>query len=376
MSTPAFIPGLDLSRLLFEEAVAPLLAEEHPGLRYAAARVGSGSEVLGFDTPRSADHEWGPRLDLFVSARDADELAGPIRTLLSERLPKRIGGWPTNFREKDDPLDPVGQMAETPGPVNHRISVQSVSGWLRRQLGVDGLTDPTTLEWLAMPQQRLAEAAGGAVYRDDTGELTRARAMLTWYPDQIWRYLLACQWQRISQQEAFAGRAAEVGDELGSALVVARLARDLVRLALLFARRYAPYDKWLGSAFAQLPSAQRLGPRLRGAVGASDHETRERELARAYAIAGQLHNETGLTAAIDPTPRHYYGRPFLVLHAERFAEALRATISDPELRTLPATGGVDQWADSADLLHQPAAIRAALHALATEPGRLGVDSVR
>jgi Domain of unknown function (DUF4037) len=368
VTSPAFIPGLELSRVLFEEAVAPLLAEEHPGLRYAAARVGSGSEVLGFDTLRSADHEWGPRLDLFLSARDADELAEPIRALLSERLPKRIRGWPTNFREKDDPLDPVGRMAEASGPVTHRVSVQSVSGWLRHQLGVDGLTDPTTLEWLAMPQQRLAEAVAGAVYRDDTGELSRVRGMLTWYPDQIWRYLLACQWQRISQQEAFVGRAAEVGDELGSVLVVARLARDLVRLALLCARRYAPYDKWLGSTFAQLPSAQRLGPHLRGAVGASDHGTRERELARAYEIAGRLHNETGLTARIDPTPRNYYGRPFLVLHAERFAEALRATISDPQLRALPATGGVDQWTDSTELVHEPAAIRAALGALATEAG--------
>jgi hypothetical protein len=360
---PDFLPGLELSRLLFEEAVAPVLAEEHPRLRYAAARVGPGSEVLGFDTPRSADHEWGPRLDLFVADQDAGDLAEPIRTLLGERLPKRIRGWPTNFREKDDPLDPVGQMHETPGPVNHRVSVQSIPGWFGHRLGWDGMREPTMLEWLAMPQQRLAEAVGGAVYRDDTGELTRARAMLAWYPDQIWRYLLACQWQRISQHEAFVGRAAEVGDELGSSLVVARLARDLVRLALLLARRYAPYDKWLGSAFADLPSAERLGPHLRRAVTASDHETRERELARAFEVAGELHNEAGLTAPIDPTPRHYYGRPYLVLRAERFAEALRATISDPELRRLPATGCVDQWADSTDLLHQPAAIRAALGAL-------------
>ncbi|MFE9889759.1 hypothetical protein [Streptomyces scopuliridis] len=49
---PAFLPGLELSRILYEEAVRPLLDDAFPGLRHAAARVGTGSEVLGFDTPR------------------------------------------------------------------------------------------------------------------------------------------------------------------------------------------------------------------------------------------------------------------------------------------------------------------------------------
>src|SRR5205814_1131429 len=55
MADPTFLPGLELSRALYEEAVRPILEEAHPDLRYAAARVGSGSEVLGFDSSRSAD---------------------------------------------------------------------------------------------------------------------------------------------------------------------------------------------------------------------------------------------------------------------------------------------------------------------------------
>ncbi len=68
---PVFLPGLDLSRILYEEAVRPVLDAEYPGLRYAVARIGSGSEVIGFDTARSADHAWGPRLDLFLEPADA-----------------------------------------------------------------------------------------------------------------------------------------------------------------------------------------------------------------------------------------------------------------------------------------------------------------
>ncbi|MGD6748549.1 DUF4037 domain-containing protein [Streptomyces sp. BH105] len=59
----------------------------------------------------------------------------------------------------------------------------------------------------------------------------------------MWRHLLACQWQRISQEEAFVGRCAESGDDLGSALVAGRLVRDLMRLCLLPDRRCAPYGK-------------------------------------------------------------------------------------------------------------------------------------
>jgi len=56
-----FIPGLELSRRFYWEAVRPVLDAEFPGLRHSAALIGTGSEVLGFDTPMSSDHHWGPR---------------------------------------------------------------------------------------------------------------------------------------------------------------------------------------------------------------------------------------------------------------------------------------------------------------------------
>lgn len=62
--------GLDLCRVFSFEAVQPILERVFPGLRYAAARVGPGSDVLGFDTARSVDHDWGPRLELFLSTDD------------------------------------------------------------------------------------------------------------------------------------------------------------------------------------------------------------------------------------------------------------------------------------------------------------------
>ncbi|WP_202870597.1 DUF4037 domain-containing protein [Kribbella sp. VKM Ac-2571] len=103
----------------------------------------------------------------------------------------------------------------------------------------------------------------------------RVRDALAWYPDQIWRWTLACQWSRIAQEEAFVQRTHEVGDELGSRVVAARLVRDLMRLAMLQARTYAPYSKWLGTAFARLGHPDGLdvalatGPRRCSMLGGS-----------------------------------------------------------------------------------------------------------
>jgi hypothetical protein len=41
-----FIPGIELSRRFYAEAVGPILRRGLPGLRHTAALVGYGSEVL------------------------------------------------------------------------------------------------------------------------------------------------------------------------------------------------------------------------------------------------------------------------------------------------------------------------------------------
>ncbi|ETK30618.1 DUF4037 domain-containing protein [Microbispora sp. ATCC PTA-5024] len=369
--TPEFLPGLELSRILYEQAVRPILAEECPGLPYAAARLGPGSEVLGFDTARSTDHDWGPRLEVFLAPEAAAEHGAGVSRLLAERLPKQVRGWPTHFR-RPDPGSPVAHMETTDGPVDHRVTVTDLGGWLTARLGFDpGRAEPATRDWLATPQQNLAEVTAGAVFHDGPGSLTAVRRRLAWYPDQVWRYLLACQWQRISQEEAFAGRCAEVGDDLGAALVAGRLARDLMRLCLLLGRRYAPYGKWLGSAYARLPVAGALTPSLRGAVAAARHPERERHLCDAYETVAALQNRSGLAEPVDPACRQYHGRPFRVLHAERFAHALAATLTDPALRALPLSGSVDQWADGTDLLGRREPVRAAVDALLRRSAPVG-----
>ncbi|MEU9290144.1 DUF4037 domain-containing protein [Streptomyces sp. NPDC048275] len=358
---PTFIPGLELSRRFYTDAIRPLLEEAAPGIPHSAARLGSGSEVLGFDTPRSADHEWGPRLQLFLRRRDVSRHAGRIRHVLAEHLPKTFHGYPTNFAPTGD--RDIRVMQTTDRPVHHRVEVTHSLAWFTHVLGFAPSSDITLADWLATPTQLLAEATGGAVFHDGLGELIPLRTTLRWYPHDVWLHVLACQWQRISQEEAFVGRCGEVGDELGSAVVAARLVRDLMRLCLLMDRRYPPYSKWLGSAFARTPWGPRLTPDLTATLAATDWRTREQRLAHAYETVAGLHNQLNLTDRVDPATRSYHSRPFQVLRADRFTKALTARITDPALRDLPPVGSVDQFLDSTDVLSRPELARAVSHAV-------------
>jgi hypothetical protein len=365
MTTPSFIPGLELSRRFYLEAVRPLLDEAVPGMTHSAARLGSGSEVLGFDTARSADHEWGPRLQVFLHPQDVTRHGTKITALLSERLPKTFSGYPTHFAATGE--SGIGVMRTTDGPVHHRVEVTDLSTWFTAQLGFDPAKGITLTDWLATPTQRLAEVTAGAVFHDGLGHLVPGRTALDWYPHDLWLYLLACQWQRISQEEAFVGRCGEVGDELGSAVVAARLVRDLMRLCLLMDRRYPPYSKWTGSAFARTPQGPALTPVLTAVLAATDWHAREHHLARAYETVAAAHNQLGLSDPVDPATRPYHDRPFQVLHAERFAGALTTCITDPAIRALPTIGTVDQFIDSTDVLSRPELTRAATRATVSSP---------
>ena len=221
--------GLELSRRFPFEAVRPILEREFPEVEHAAALIGHGSEILGFDDERSRDHEWGPRVQLFM--RDLDGADEIVRTMANV-LPRSVAGFPTNFGPTDEEGTVVLAELET-GPINHRVETIVLADYLRAELGVDPLEGFTTTDWLATPTQRLLESTAGEVFIDPIGDLTRVRELLAWYPHDVWLHVMAGHWRRVAQLEHFLGRTGSVGDELGSRVIAAWFVRDLMRLALL-----------------------------------------------------------------------------------------------------------------------------------------------
>ncbi|MEK7766302.1 MAG: DUF4037 domain-containing protein, partial [bacterium] len=332
MTRPLPLRGIELSRAFYEEGVRPVLNRAFPGLRHSAALLGSGSEVLGYDDGRSPDHDWGTRVQLFLSARDHARLARRIARALATGLPRTIRGHSTHWFPRNEHLGTGQPVPAGNGPVSHRAKVTTVRAFFLGHLGFDPSRGVRTADWLAAPQQRLLTVTAGAVHHDGLGALAPIRRRLAWYPAPVWRALLAAQWRRIQQEEPFPGRCAEAGDELGSRVVAARLVRDLMRLGFLLDRRYAPYSKWLGTAFMRLPRARRMAGSLRAVLAARTWPARERALGRACRIAARLQNALRLTKPVPVSWSRFHRARARVIHADRFEDALRATLPPGRLR--------------------------------------------
>ncbi len=348
-----FIFGKQLSQQFYQEVVRPLLDIHFPGLGHAAALIDSGSEVLGFDDAMSTDHHWGPRLLLFLDEADHTRHAQAIHDTLALQLPYEFKGYPTNFTP---PLaeEGVTQLLQpiSEGPINHRVTVHTLPGFIRAYLNFD-LSRPLELaDWLTFPEQKLRTLTTGPVFYDALG-LEQVRGRFHYYPHDIWLYQLASAWTRISQEEHLMGRAGLAGDELGSALIGARLVRDIMRLWFLMHRTYAPYPKWFGTAFKQLPGATELEPLLRQALHAETWPERENYLVPAYETLATRHNELALTEPVATNVVPYFNRPFRVITFNGVIGALEGQIEDEAVKNLllrPRIGSIDLFSDSTDIL--------------------------
>jgi hypothetical protein len=348
---PAFMPGLELAGLYYEEAVRPILQADFPDLAHSAALLGPGSEVLGFDTEMSADHSWGPRLILFLADGAHGRLARELHQTLGYKLPLTFRGYPTHFEEMPDEPGTALLKATAERPINHRVQITTLPALIRRTIGIELDREMRLLDWLTIPEQDLRSLVAGAVYHDGLHVLESMRRKLAYYPHDLWLYLLSAQWQRIGQEEPFVGRAGIVGDQVGSAVIAARLVRDLMRLCLLMEKQYAPYAKWFGSAFAQLDCAPRLAPVLGRVLAAAEWQDRERYLNAAYEIVAAMHNDLAITAPVATRVSPFHERPFLVIQGESIATAIWEAIQDEEVQALPyGVGKVDQYVDSTDVL--------------------------
>jgi hypothetical protein len=342
--------GFELSRRYYEEAVRPILEGAVPGVPYAAALIGEGSEVLGFDTEMSQDHDWGPRLQVFLSTDDFEPNRDEIMWALNGRLPATFLGLPTTFAANDDG---TGRL-EVGG--SHRVAVDTLDRFVSSYLGFDIHDEIRPADWLSFPEQKLRTLIEGAVFHDEIG-LDSQRGRFEYYPRDVWLYQLASVWESIGQEEHLVGRAGYVGDELGASLIASRLVRDMMRLAFMLARTYSPYPKWFGSAFKRLPLAERLTPLLGAVIRSIGWKERDDRLAATYECVAEMQDASGLLPPVENPVRPFFGRPFhVVQHHAEYAQGLRGLIQDPEVARIAARrniGGIDVFSDSTDLLSYP-----------------------
>lgn len=128
----------DADRVLLAQA---LTAGGRGGVGYLAGRLGSGSDVPGFDDATSADHDFGCRLTVLVDDRHAPQLAD-LDAALSDRLPDDLDGWPVRFSTTWD------------GRPTHKVDLHTVCDFARTRLGFDLRSPLSAPQGCASPASR------------------------------------------------------------------------------------------------------------------------------------------------------------------------------------------------------------------------------
>lgn len=338
--------GRELSRQYYYQVVSAVLDNRWPGRPRAAGRLGTGSDVLGLDDEMSRDHDWGLRLNLFVGEADITD----VRAHLDASLPDSFLGHPIRFAF-------TGQDR-----AEHHVEVDSASAFAIARLGFDPRRNMQPQDWLSLTGQAVLEIVGGPVFADTSGELTAIRAALQWYPDDLWRYVVACDWLRIEDELPLMSRAGDRGDDLGSRVIAARLVDILTHLAFTLERRWMPYPKWRGTLLNQLPSASELTPAFEAVLDARQWQARQDAIGTAIDRLHDLQQRAGLVWA-DPATVPFWDRPYLQPHPD-IAPNLLASITDPAVRALPrGPGSIEQRTDNVAVLVDPAARRHAVSVL-------------
>lgn len=342
-----FIKGLELCEGFFNECAKPVIDKYFPNLQYSAGLIGYGSDVLGYDDEVSRDHMWGPRFYMFLGEKDINK-KDEIFKKFAESLPYEYMGYSVNFTEPD-PNDCGVQHPQfiNSGKVNPLIFIQTFDEFLIDEIGTADLDNITLLDWLAFSEHRLLSLVSGKLFVDKLNiknQIDRIR----FYPDAVKLYLIASQWQIISSEQAFVKRCGEVGDEIGSQIICARIAERLMRLCFLYKDAYAPYSKWFGTAFNKLDNNEDIKIKINAALKANDLTKRENNLVEAQTLVADLHNASGITDKVDYNIESYFGRDIKVIFADKFVDATVEKLKGTAFENIPLIGTMSQFGGLSD----------------------------
>ena len=222
-----------------------MLREQFPDWegRIAVGLVGRGSECFGYDDALSRDHDFEGGFCLWLT--DEDDAAIGVAL---ERAYRAL---------------PLERAAQRSLMAEQSRGVRRISDFYRRYLGTPGAPEDWR-QWLYLPESALAEAANGAVWRDDLGVFTAVREkLLHGMPEDVRRKKLAARAVEMAQSGQYNyDRCLRHGEEGAAVLALADFVRAACGMIYLLNRRHMPYYKWMLRGMDELA----LLAELRGAL--------------------------------------------------------------------------------------------------------------
>ncbi|MBQ7283619.1 MAG: DUF4037 domain-containing protein [Oscillospiraceae bacterium] len=223
--------GLELSRHYYEEIGRPVFQEKFAEYmpRIAAGLVGEGSECFGFDDEISRDHDFGPGFCIWLCKEDYEKIGAEMQAAYMD-LPKEFMGFPARK------TSPRG---------GGRVDVFEISAFYHQFVG-SYQPPKSMMEWLYLPEHKIATAVNGEVFEDNLGQFTAMRnTFLAYYPEDVRIKKIAARAAAMAQSGQYNyGRCMRRGDTVAAQLAEAEFIKAALSMLHLLNKHYCPYYKW------------------------------------------------------------------------------------------------------------------------------------
>ncbi len=235
--------NLDRCRAFYEKYGAPMIHEAFPEYeqRIAVGMVGEGSDCFGFDDEISKDHDYGIGFCMWLTPEDYRQIG--------EALQKKYDRLIAEYHNSKGYTEKTVEMF-----LEKRRGVFEIHDFYERLLGTAAVWKAKGEEallrddiWQRLPEERLAAAVNGEVFRDGLGFFTAIRnQMKAYYSDEIRRKRIAEKLHEFSQyaQSNYARMMARK-DHVTAGICIAEGMKTAMELCYLLNRAYAPYYKWM-----------------------------------------------------------------------------------------------------------------------------------
>lgn len=241
--------GLDLCHGFFLAYGEPLIKENFSFMsdRIAAGMVGEGSECLGFDDSVSRDHDWGPGFCIWLTDEDFDQFGTALQKAY-EKLPRMY----------------MGIVRKTARFSPQKLGVFKISEFYKHFTGLPHAPQ-TPSQWMNLCDAYLCACTSGEVFYDPSGKFSNIRQkLLEFYPEDVRKFKIAAKCMSCAQSGQYNFmRSVRRGESVAAAFAKNAFCLDIMDLAFLLKKRFAPFYKWKHRAVKNLGN---LGKQIHDAV--------------------------------------------------------------------------------------------------------------
>lgn len=241
--------GLELSEAYYNFYGKAMIHEKFPDYenRIAVGLVGQGSECLGFDDDLSTDHDFGPSFCMWLNEEDYSVI-GNMLAYEYEQLPKDFAGV-------------QGRVESTHG--GGRVGVHEIKNFYYSIIGREG-APVANIDWLWIPESRLAVVTNGQVFRDDLREFGTIRnQLLEYYPEDVRIKKIVARAATMAQAGQYNyARCMRRGETVAAYMALSEFTKSTISMVYLLNKRYTPFYKWMHHGMKRLPILHEVGDLL------------------------------------------------------------------------------------------------------------------